>query len=107
MAKPQGLAAQFAAGMAEQRHAVSVPLGEGTVTLYVRELGYLAVQDVYARARISGQSAIGLLVAAAVEGEGGERFEYDEVMRLREHVASPLFAEVARVQRIGDESPKS
>jgi hypothetical protein len=102
-----GLAAQFAASMAAQRHPVEVPLGDGKVTLYVRELVYLEAQDEYAQARLKNLSALGLLVAAAVEGEGGERFTFEEVMRLRQDVAAPLFAEVARLQRIGDGAAKS
>jgi SNF2 family DNA or RNA helicase len=43
----------------------------------------------------------------AVEDVDGNRFTYPEAMALRREVAAPLFSEVARLQRIGDESPKS
>jgi hypothetical protein len=101
------LSDKFAGAVAGARHPVDVPLGEGKITLFVRELGYLELQEVYAQARINGQSALGLLVASAVEDVDGNRFTYPEAMALRREVAAPLFSEVARLQRIGDESPKS
>ena len=101
------LTAKFAGAVATVKHPVDVPLGEGKVSLFVRELGYLELQELYAQARINGQSALGLLVAAAVEDADGNRFTYQEAMSLRKEVAAPLFTEVTRVQRMGEDSPKS
>ncbi len=84
------------------RHAIKVPQGEGELELFVRELGYLELQDIYATARVMGKSAIGLLVAACVEDVEGVRFSYDEVMQLRDRVSSVLFQKVAEIQRIGE-----
>lgn len=103
----QTLAGTFAASMATARHPIELPHGEGVITLFVRELGYLEIQEVYATARMSGQSAMGLLVAAAVEDKDGNRFTIAEAMSLRREVAAPLFAEVAKVQRIGEDAGKN
>ena len=101
------LAAAFAADLATVRHPVEVPRGEGTLTLFVRELGYLELQDVYAQARLRGESALGLLVATAVEDGDGNRFSYRDAMSLRREVAEPLFAAVTRIQRMGEDAAKN
>lgn len=101
------LAGVFAASMVTVRHPIELPAGEGTVTLFVRELGYLELQEAYATARITGQSAMGLLVAVAVEDADGSRFTYAEAMSLRREIAAPLFADVAKTQRIGEADAKN
>lgn len=101
------LAGAFASSMATARQAVEIPRGEGTLTLFVRELGYLEMQEAYAQARANQQSALGLLVSLAVEDADGNRFTYAEAMRLRRDVSAPLFTEVARVNRIGEGAEKN
>lgn len=84
------------------RHPVKIPRGKGELELFIRELGYLELQDIYATARVMSKSAIGLLVAACVEDVEGVQFSYEEVMRLKDPISSTLFFKVAEIQRIGE-----
>lgn len=101
------LAAAFSANLATVRHPVEVPHGDGVLTLFVRELGYLELQEVYSQARLRGESPLGLLVAAAVEDGDGRTFTYREAMALRREVAEPLFSGVTQIQRLGESAAKN
>ena len=84
------------------REPVLVPVGEdgAMLTLYARRLGCLEVTEISAKASASGVPWIIPMVAASIEDEDGNKFDDDEVRRLRKEVADPLFAAVIRVNRM-------
>lgn len=62
-----------------------------TKKFIARELGYLAIQNIAARAAKFGLNGAALLVSESIESENGEKFTYEEVQRLKKDVAKILW----------------
>lgn len=91
-------ASAFIAGQTVQ---VEVPFEGKTITLNVRELGYAEKQSLYAQSNIAKSvNPFAHLVAAAVSDAEGNTFTVDEVNRLKQEVAEPLFKQVLKFQGI-------
>jgi len=85
---------------------ITVSSGGIDVTLFVKELGYLAIQAIYAKSSGSGQNGLALLVSESVSDKDGNKFTYDEVLDLKKAVAEPLFKAVAEIQGLNGEEKK-
>lgn len=79
---------------------IEVPYKDGTKKLIVQDLGYTKSQHCIAQAmaelKAGNQDANWLdnMVVASVSDENGNRFTLDEVRRLREEVATPIYRQV-------------
>lgn len=71
----------------------------------VRELGYMAVQSIAIKAHQQQLNSAALLVAESVETETGEKFTYDEVIRLKKNYAE-AFLTAAQKLNLPDDSEK-
>lgn len=83
---------------------VEVPQANGPLTLYVKELSYAEEQLILGKARQTGSgNPFSELVAAAVHDGNGNFFTVDEINRLRDEVAQPLFAALIRNSKVNAE----
>ncbi len=74
------------------REPVLVPVDESEIlTLYARKLGHLELSEIIAVAHAQQRSFLIPLVVASIENDDGDRFTEDEVQRLKQEVAGPLF----------------
>lgn len=80
--------------------AVEVPNGEGKLTLYAHELGYLEVVKAYSKITSGEENGIAMLVAASVADKDGNKFTLDEVIKLKKSVAEPLFDAVLKINTL-------
>jgi hypothetical protein len=103
----KSLSSQFAGSFADQRTPVVVKHGGEDLTLYVREIGYLEKAALQVNASQGETFFLAALLAATVEDKDGNRFTYDEVLKLREDVSKPLFNAVIEVNRLGAEAAKN
>lgn len=91
------------------REAVLVPRGADgeMLTLYARKLGHLELSEIIAVAHAQQRSFLIPLVVASIENDDGERFTEDEVQRLKQEVAGPLFKAAMHINGLNatDEDP--
>ena len=74
------------------------------LTLWVRQLGALELQDVWYGARAEGRTGVAELVAAAVSDDEGNRFDVEEVHSLRTEIAKILTTAALKVNRLDGEA---
>lgn len=84
----------------ETKEPVMVPNGDGELQLFVRELGFMEIQSLYASASMKGENALARIVEQSVSDEAGNRFTYEEVMRLKQSVMEPLFKKVTEINHL-------
>lgn len=77
------------------------------IKFYASEIGYLAWQHIGVKASAEGKNNIALLVAETITDEEGNKFTYDEVMRLKKEYAAPFFDAVFAVNNLTDVEKKS
>lgn len=73
------------------------------ITFYVNEIGFLAAQGIGIQAGRRGQNVPAMLVAESVTDKDGNKFTYEEVMRLKKEFAEPLFAAVVDLHKLETE----
>lgn len=100
--KIQIVAESYVAGPTE----VVVPNGDGELTLYVHELGYMFVEELFNRAAASGGAhyPLAMVMAEAIEDSEGRKFTVDEIMRLKKEVSKPLLAAVISVNGLKEKN---
>lgn len=89
-----------ASSFVANKKEVTVPNGEGTATLFVHELGYLQVMNIYRKFGDNNPDFLPMMVVESVTDPEGNRFTIDEVRRLKKSVAEPLFDAVVEVNNI-------
>lgn len=72
------------------------------ISFFANALGFLASQNIAVQAGSDGKNALALLVAESITDADGNKFTYDEVVRLKKDFAEPLFNAVAEVNGIGE-----
>jgi hypothetical protein len=72
------------------------------IKFYANEIGFLEQQNIL---RQTGINHLAAFVAASVTDEAGNRFTYDEVLRMKREYAEPLLTAVAEL--LGDASEKN
>lgn len=85
------------------KQEVKVAHGDKELTFYANEIGYLASQTVGITAQKDGKNGLALLVAESITDTEGNKFTYDEVMRLTKEFAEPLFEAVVKLHGFGGE----
>lgn len=73
------------------------------LTFYANEIGYLASQTIGITAQKTNQHGLALLVAESITDKDGNKFTYDQVMRLTKEFAEPLFEAVVNLHGFGGE----
>lgn len=66
------------------------------IKFFANEIGFLASQNISVSA-LRGKNSLALLVSESIEDESGNKFTYEEVMRMKKEYAGPLFDAVAEV----------
>lgn len=79
---------------ASAKTEISIPNGGTDLKLFVREIGYLELQNL---AGAPGGNMIAAIVCASVSDADGNTFTMDEVLKLKKSVAEPLFKAVIEV----------
>lgn len=83
--------------LTEQLKEVQVPNGKETLSLFVKQVGYLQAQPILKKIQDDKYHGLAELVAECVTDKEGNRFTTDEVHRLTSEVAKPLIAAVLEV----------
>lgn len=79
---------------------VEVPYHDSTLTLLVKPLGFMTLQNIYAT---GGEDVLAKIVVASVRDKEGNRLTLDEVKELKKEVAEPLLKAVMDAQGLGGE----
>lgn len=79
---------------------VEVPYHDSTLTLLVKPLGFMTLQNIYAT---GGEDVLAKIVVASVKDKEGNRFTLDEVKDLKKEIAEPLLKAVMEAQGLGGE----
>jgi len=79
---------------------VKIKSGNKDVELFAKELGYAQVQKIYTDAKAENKNVIALFISEAIQNKKGEKFTYDEVMRLRRETYETLCTAVIDLNRL-------
>ncbi len=71
---------------------------------FANEIGYLEGQNIAVQANLNGKNGLAMLVAASITDPEGNKFTYEEVLRLKKEHAEVLFEAVAKLH--GDAEKK-
>lgn len=85
------------------RKEVTLNYNGEEVKFFVEELGFLASQHIAVKASVEGKNGLALLVCETVVDESGNRFTYDEVLRMKKQFVKPLFDMVMELHGAGEE----
>ena len=69
------------------------------IKFFAHEISYLSHLNINVQAG-HGKNKLALMVAESVSDEQGNRFTYDEVLRLKKNVAEPFFDAVIEVNNL-------
>lgn len=87
------------------RKEVVIESQGGKIKFYANEIGYLASQDISVQS-MRGKNSLALLVSESIEDAEGNKFTYEEVMRMKKEFAAPLFDAVAEVNGYANTAEK-
>jgi len=86
---------------------VEITSGGKKHLLTVKELGYAHLTGLIARAKTESLQVLPLVISEAVENSKGERFTYDESLRLKKEIFEPLMMAVIDLNGLGLNKKKS
>jgi len=78
---------------------VIVQVSGKPLTLYVKELSYLRIMDIYANKK-EGSSSLACLIAASISDKDGNQFTIEEAMNLKKEIAEPLIEAVLKINSL-------
>jgi hypothetical protein len=74
----------------ESKKEVVIETGGKKLTFYAIAITFLENQNIAISAAARGQNGLALLVAASITDAEGNKFTYDEVLKLKQEIARPL-----------------
>lgn len=81
---------------------VKIKSGDKEYIFHVHELGYLQAQEIAIKAEKSGKIPVALLASESIADTDGNKFKYEEILRLKKEFAEPLFEEVINLHGLGE-----
>lgn len=94
----------FKDGFTSGRKEITVVYQGKNTVFYANELSYFTTQTVALQADKEQKVFVALLVAESITDKAGNKFTYDEVMRLKKDYAKAFFTAVAEINNLGGET---
>lgn len=82
---------------------VEIVYGGEKIIFLAKELGYATIQSLSMQASKEGLNPLALIVSESIEDKEGNKFTYDEIMRLKKSVSEPFFEAVIKLHGLGGE----
>ena len=90
----------------ENKKEVIIESKGKTLTFYANAISFFENQNIGIQARVAGRNSLSMLVAESITDEEGNKFTYDEVVRLKEEFAKPFLDAALSVNSKGMEEKK-
>lgn len=88
---------ELSASFTPQKSEVIVNYNGKDLTFFANEIGYLESQNIAVQSNLNGKNGLAMLVAASITDGDGNKFTYEEVLRMKKEYAEAFFEAVAKL----------